>query len=84
MSYIAQLHTTRHYCTDKNLSPDMQTKQEKPHKVMLLWLLGGDFASLSLWLDGNNLYVINYTQSIFHSAVTSLDGYKDHFCLIQV
>lgn len=51
---------------------------------MLLWLLGGDFASLSLWLDGNNLYVINSTQSIFHSAVTSLDGYKDHFCLIQV
>lgn len=58
--------------------------KKKPHKVMLLWLLGGDFASLSLWLDGNNLYVINSTQSIFHSAVTSLDGYKDHFCLIQV
>lgn len=53
--------------------------KKKTHKVMLLWLPGGDFASLSLWLDGNNLYVINYTQSIFHSVITSLYGYKDHF-----
>lgn len=57
----------------------MQTKQEKNPQSNVIVVTGWRFCITELWLDGNNLYVINYTQSIFHSVITSLYGYKDHF-----